>query len=185
MAALQAQPVPNNHNEAAAPSSDWMQPLPLRPIGLLHSCFSKRSGTPRQPLLVPSARAVLHLRWVFVSWLASRTCQGPAANPMLHRHDKHDIQDAKRYLSTSWELLHTVALRDVNQLPGASALTFKSLSSQALLQGLEFQQPTSQDSRKIVRLSPAFWNHHLLLLVCQRKTGPAFHMQPDNMFLLF
>ncbi|KAK9861084.1 hypothetical protein WJX84_010409 [Apatococcus fuscideae] len=41
---------------------DWIRPLPLRPIGILQSCFSKRSGTPRQPLLVPSARAMLRLR---------------------------------------------------------------------------------------------------------------------------
>lgn len=36
--------------------------FPLRPIGLLHSCFSRRNGTPRQPLLVPAARARLTLR---------------------------------------------------------------------------------------------------------------------------
>jgi hypothetical protein len=36
--------------------------FPLRPIGLLHSCFSRRNGTPRQPLLVPAARAMLTLR---------------------------------------------------------------------------------------------------------------------------
>jgi tRNA-Thr(GGU) m(6)t(6)A37 methyltransferase TsaA len=36
--------------------------FPLRPIGLLRSCFSRRNGTPRQPLLVPAARAALTLR---------------------------------------------------------------------------------------------------------------------------
>ncbi len=35
---------------------------PLRPIGTLHSVFSQRNGTPRQPLLVPLARARLKLR---------------------------------------------------------------------------------------------------------------------------
>ena len=35
---------------------------PMRPIGVLESCFSQRSGTPRQPLLVPAARARLRLR---------------------------------------------------------------------------------------------------------------------------
>lgn len=35
---------------------------PLRPIGQLHSCFSGRNGTPRQPLLVKTARAELELR---------------------------------------------------------------------------------------------------------------------------
>lgn len=36
--------------------------FPLRPVGVLRSCFSRRNGTPRQPLLVPSARARLTLR---------------------------------------------------------------------------------------------------------------------------
>ncbi|XP_020231326.1 uncharacterized protein LOC109811887 [Cajanus cajan] len=32
---------------------------PMTPIGIVHSCFSTRNGTPRQPLLVPLARACL------------------------------------------------------------------------------------------------------------------------------
>uniref|UniRef100_A0A0R0FHZ2 TsaA-like domain-containing protein n=1 Tax=Glycine max TaxID=3847 RepID=A0A0R0FHZ2_SOYBN len=32
---------------------------PMMPIGVVHSCFSTRNGTPRQPLLVPLARACL------------------------------------------------------------------------------------------------------------------------------
>ncbi|XP_047182625.1 tRNA (adenine(37)-N6)-methyltransferase-like [Vigna umbellata] len=32
---------------------------PMMPIGTVHSCFSTRNGTPRQPLLVPLARACL------------------------------------------------------------------------------------------------------------------------------
>ena len=36
--------------------------FPLRPIGIIRSCFSRRNGTPRQPLLVPAARAALTLR---------------------------------------------------------------------------------------------------------------------------
>ncbi|XVE71760.1 hypothetical protein DITRI_Ditri10aG0177600 [Diplodiscus trichospermus] len=32
---------------------------PLAPIGIIRSCFSTRNGTPRQPLLVPLARACL------------------------------------------------------------------------------------------------------------------------------
>lgn len=53
---------------AAEPSSsqtplDMRQlAFPLRPIGVLRSCFSRRNGTPRQPLLVPAARAQLTLR---------------------------------------------------------------------------------------------------------------------------
>lgn len=34
---------------------------PMTPIGTIHSCFSTRNGTPRQPLLVPIARACLTL----------------------------------------------------------------------------------------------------------------------------
>lgn len=42
---------------------DWQSlAFPLRPIGVLRSCFSRRNGTPRQPLLVPAARARLALR---------------------------------------------------------------------------------------------------------------------------
>ena len=37
-------------------------PPELQPLGFLHSCFSRRNGTPRQPGLVPAARAVLVLR---------------------------------------------------------------------------------------------------------------------------
>ncbi|XP_056177093.1 uncharacterized protein LOC115677494 isoform X2 [Syzygium oleosum] len=32
---------------------------PMRPIGIVKSCFSTRNGTPRQPLIVPLARACL------------------------------------------------------------------------------------------------------------------------------
>ncbi|KAF8033844.1 hypothetical protein BT93_C0187 [Corymbia citriodora subsp. variegata] len=32
---------------------------PMRPIGIVKSCFSTRNGTPRQPLIVPLARASL------------------------------------------------------------------------------------------------------------------------------
>ncbi|KAL0337799.1 UNVERIFIED_CONTAM: tRNA (adenine(37)-N6)-methyltransferase [Sesamum calycinum] len=32
---------------------------PMAPIGIVHSCFSTRNGTPRQPLLVPLAKASL------------------------------------------------------------------------------------------------------------------------------
>lgn len=34
----------------------------LEPIGILHSCFTQRNGTPRQPLLVDRARAKLVMR---------------------------------------------------------------------------------------------------------------------------
>ncbi|KAM7477067.1 hypothetical protein LguiB_024310 [Lonicera macranthoides] len=32
---------------------------PMSPIGIIHSCFSTRNGTPRQPLVVPLAKACL------------------------------------------------------------------------------------------------------------------------------
>lgn len=45
-----------------ARGGDGADAFQLRPIGTVRSCFSKRNGTPRQPLLVPAARAVLTLR---------------------------------------------------------------------------------------------------------------------------
>lgn len=46
-----------------APALDFNSiALPMRPIGILRSCFNKRNGTPRQPLLVPSALSKLALR---------------------------------------------------------------------------------------------------------------------------
>lgn len=48
--------------DAAAPLDMQQLVFPLRPIGILRSCFSRRNGTPRQPLLVPAARAQLTLR---------------------------------------------------------------------------------------------------------------------------
>lgn len=44
------------------PSPSAPAPIPFVPIGILRSCFSDRRGTPRQPLLVPHARAHLRLR---------------------------------------------------------------------------------------------------------------------------
>eukprot|EP00887_Chlorella_sp_A99_P006114 scaffold22.g6114.t1 len=45
------------------PRVDFLQlAFPLRPIGILQSCFGRRNGTPRQPLLVSAARARLRLR---------------------------------------------------------------------------------------------------------------------------
>lgn len=43
------------------PKSDNMEmtSYPMRPIAIIQSCFSTRNGTPRQPLLVPLARACL------------------------------------------------------------------------------------------------------------------------------
>ncbi|XP_021867066.1 uncharacterized protein [Spinacia oleracea] len=43
------------------PNTDNLEPTsyPMIPIGTVQSCFSTRNGTPRQPLLVPLARACL------------------------------------------------------------------------------------------------------------------------------
>lgn len=35
--------------------------LSLQPIGIIHSCYKEKFGIPRQPRLVPAARAELHL----------------------------------------------------------------------------------------------------------------------------
>ncbi|KAJ6759290.1 hypothetical protein OIU74_025876 [Salix koriyanagi] len=45
----------------AEPKSENLEQTsyPMTPIGLVQSCFSTRNGTPRQPLLVPLARACL------------------------------------------------------------------------------------------------------------------------------
>ncbi|GJP83112.1 hypothetical protein CLOP_g13314 [Closterium sp. NIES-67] len=42
-------------------TSERLTTYPMTPIGVLRSCFSARNGTPRQPLLVPAARAYLEL----------------------------------------------------------------------------------------------------------------------------
>jgi len=46
---------------ARAPPPEDPRLVAYRPIATLHSCFSRRNGTPRQPALVPAARAVLQL----------------------------------------------------------------------------------------------------------------------------
>jgi len=46
-------------------SSPGPPPMAFTPIGVARSCFSQRNGTPRQPLLVPGARARIELApWV-------------------------------------------------------------------------------------------------------------------------
>jgi tRNA-Thr(GGU) m(6)t(6)A37 methyltransferase TsaA len=47
---------------ASASSAAEEATLSARAIGTLHSCFSRRNGTPRQPALVTAARAALQLR---------------------------------------------------------------------------------------------------------------------------
>lgn len=51
-------------NESSSTNDDICEQTcyPLRPVGVLQSCFTNRNGTPRQPLLVQSARAVVTLR---------------------------------------------------------------------------------------------------------------------------
>lgn len=44
--------------QSNAEKNDW-QSYPMAPIATVRSCFSTRNGTPRQPLLVPLARAQL------------------------------------------------------------------------------------------------------------------------------
>ncbi len=49
-------------DSAIAPDALATEAYPFRPIGTIRSCFSARNGTPRQPLLVRSARCALTLR---------------------------------------------------------------------------------------------------------------------------
>ncbi|KAF4348511.1 hypothetical protein CsatB_013614 [Cannabis sativa] len=46
-------------NQPKLENSDQLTSYPMTPIGTIQSCFSTRNGTPRQPLLVPLARACL------------------------------------------------------------------------------------------------------------------------------
>ena len=58
-----APPAPSAHDPPRPPALDLANlAFPMRPIGILRSCFTRRNGTPRQPLLVPAARARLALR---------------------------------------------------------------------------------------------------------------------------
>ena len=47
---------------AIPPEALATEAYPLKPIGTIRSCFSQRNGTPRQPMLVRSARCELTLR---------------------------------------------------------------------------------------------------------------------------
>jgi tRNA-Thr(GGU) m(6)t(6)A37 methyltransferase TsaA len=49
-------------DEPTALQPSLIEHFPLRPIGTLRSCFSRRNGTPRQPLLVTAARSMFILR---------------------------------------------------------------------------------------------------------------------------
>ena len=70
---------------AEASTGKGSDAFPLKPIGHLQSCFSQRNGTPRQPLLVPAARAQLTLR------------------SARRRHDSSAATEAPQ----SWVLCHT------------------------------------------------------------------------------
>jgi hypothetical protein len=58
----QQQPEQQQHARTSGGLDLQQVAFPLRPVGLMRSCFSRRNGTPRQPLLVPAARARLTLR---------------------------------------------------------------------------------------------------------------------------
>ena len=49
-------------DSTVAPDEQATDAWPFRPIGTIRSCFSQRNGTPRQPMLVSSARCRLTLR---------------------------------------------------------------------------------------------------------------------------
>jgi len=84
---------------AAAPeakSAETVVAYPLRPIGTLNSVFSQRNGTPRQPLLVPLARARLKLR--FATACHTYACMSRSfARRHLHWHALCPSHDALFY----------------------------------------------------------------------------------------
>jgi len=66
--------------------------FPLRPIGTLRSCFNKRNGTPRQPLLVPAARSALTLRPELTSDIFEGLQQYSHCWVMYIFHENTDLQ---------------------------------------------------------------------------------------------
>ncbi|KAF3452845.1 hypothetical protein FNV43_RR03278 [Rhamnella rubrinervis] len=56
---IRAQQALRNALVQARPDNLELTSYPMAPIGTIQSCFSTRNGTPRQPLLVPLARACL------------------------------------------------------------------------------------------------------------------------------
>lgn len=65
----------------------------LTPIGVLRSCYTQKFGIPRQPGLVPSARAVLHLDKRVVSRDALRGMEAWShAWVIFVFHEAHDVK---------------------------------------------------------------------------------------------
>ena len=52
----------NLRDVTMGPDKQALDAWPFKPIGTIRSCFSQRNGTPRQPMLVSSARCTLTLR---------------------------------------------------------------------------------------------------------------------------
>ncbi len=67
--------------------------LVLRPIGVLRSCYAQKFGIPRQPGLVPSATATLHLDREVVTRDALRGLEAwTHAWVIFHFHVAHDVK---------------------------------------------------------------------------------------------
>jgi tRNA-Thr(GGU) m(6)t(6)A37 methyltransferase TsaA len=75
-----------------ATSTSGLVTYPLKPIGKIRSCFSQRNGTPRQPLLVTSARCTLTLRSELSSEFLEGLEQFSHAWILFVFHENTDIQ---------------------------------------------------------------------------------------------
>ncbi len=65
----------------------------VRPIGVIRSCYTQKFGIPRQPGLVPSAIATLHLDKHFVSRDALRGIEAWSHGwVVFHFHEAHDVK---------------------------------------------------------------------------------------------
>lgn len=68
-------------------------PLEVRAIGVIRSCFTRKFGIPRQPGLVPSATATLHLDKHVVSRDALRGLEAWShVWVVFHFHEAHDVK---------------------------------------------------------------------------------------------
>lgn len=68
----------------------------LKPIGIIHSCFSEKFGTPRQGVMAKTSRAVIELRKAFSeSWLDGLEKYSHCWVIFLFNQNKNDMIKAK------------------------------------------------------------------------------------------
>lgn len=73
---MKSAPALDESKGAAQAQDDGLPPIAMEPIGVLTSVYKTRNGTPRQGLLVPSSRAVVHLVSKFNPQYALEGLQG-------------------------------------------------------------------------------------------------------------